>query len=91
MMGCNTFQLSRMRDENIIKDSTNNLKCNKCLEINFIIIQSKYLKMHENFFNVDVLVNSLYSAVSVGMQQLEVRLKQEGASWPRVSQVGVRA
>lgn len=47
--------------------------------------------MHEDFFNVDVLVNSLYSAVSVGMQQLEVRLKQEGGSWPRVSQVGVRA
>lgn len=37
---------------------------------------------------VDVLVNSLYRAVSVGMQQPEVRLKQEQ---PHVRQVGVGA
>lgn len=40
------------------------------------------------FISVEVLVNSLDRAVSVGMQQPEVRLKQEE---PHVRQVGVEA
>lgn len=41
--------------------------------------------------SMHVLVNSPHSAVSVIRQQPEVRLKQEGASLPGESQVGVRA
>lgn len=58
---------------------------------------SKYLKMHEKLHSevvfLRIVLNSFQksSVVSVGMQQPEVRLKQEGTSWPRAGQSGVKA